>query len=104
MVQHGSANEAARLKALHQIDPLNTELTGYETSFSAHIAEAARAATRLVTIVLWSVSLILWSVAIGLAWRTYRKGAEATIRPDGERSPLPGLCRDCLGLVLGDRS
>ena len=79
LVQAGSANEPTRQRTLQTIDELNTRLTEFETSFSAHIAEAARAATKLVTIVLWSVSLVLWSFAVGLAWRTYRKGAAAEI-------------------------
>lgn len=79
LVHAGPVDEATRLSALHKIDALNTELTKFERSFSEHIAEAARAATKLVTVVLWSVSLVLWLVAVVLAWRTYRKGAVATI-------------------------
>jgi PAS domain S-box-containing protein len=79
LAQGGPVDEPTRLKALHRINELNTQLTEFETSFSAHIAEAARAATTLVTVVLWSVSLSLWSVAVGLAWRTYRKGTVAAI-------------------------
>jgi PAS domain S-box-containing protein len=79
VAQIGPVNEVARQEALHKLEALNTELTRFETSFSAHIAEAARAASKLVTVVLWSVSLILCSLAVALAWRTYRKGLVAEI-------------------------
>jgi PAS domain S-box-containing protein len=79
VAETASVDEPTRQRALHKIDELNTQLTRFETSFSTHIAEAARAATKLVTLVLWSVSLMLWSFAAGLAWRTYKKGTIAEI-------------------------
>jgi len=79
LAQAGSASEPTRQRTLRKIHELNAQLARFETDFSAHIAEAARAATKLVTVVLWSVSLVLWSAAVWLAWRTYREGSAAAI-------------------------
>ena len=79
LAQAKTGNQSEREALVGKIDELNTELTNFETSFSVHIADAARAATRLVALVLCSVSLLLWLFAVGLAWRTYRKGAAAEI-------------------------
>jgi PAS domain S-box-containing protein len=71
---------AVREQLIGEIDTLSTRLASFENSFAAHIASAARIAARLVIRTLCIASLLLWSLAIGLAWRTYRRGIVAEIR------------------------
>jgi PAS domain S-box-containing protein len=76
----GAISDAARDRAIRQVDGINARLIALENSFSGHIASTARIATRLVTATLLVASLLLWSFGVGLAWRTYRKGIAAEVR------------------------
>ncbi len=74
-------------RVMRDIDTSNRQLTELERQFAAHIATAARAATRLVTVVLCCVSLALWIFGVGLSWRAFRRGiiAEADLRQSEKR-------------------
>lgn len=74
-------------RVMREIDSSNRQLTELERHFAVHIAKAARAAKRLVTVVLCCVSLALWIFGVGLSWRAFRRGiiAEADLRQSEKR-------------------
>jgi PAS domain-containing protein len=85
--QAGAVTQTTREGLVSEIDVLNERLTDLENSFSAHIASAARTATKLVTLVLCLLSVLLWWIGVALAWRAYRRGivAELQLRDSEER-------------------
>ncbi len=44
------------------------------------MGEAARTATDMVVVGLGLSSLLLWSIGVAFAWRTFRRGIEATLQ------------------------
>ncbi|HEY1722594.1 MAG TPA: ATP-binding protein [Magnetospirillaceae bacterium] len=80
MIRGGTLTEAARETTLQQVDLIDDDLTQLEESFSNHMGEAARTATNLVVIGLGVSSILLWSIGVAFAWRTFRRGIEASSR------------------------
>jgi PAS domain S-box-containing protein len=74
-------------RVMHEIDATSRQLTALERNFAVHIANAARAAKTLVTVVLCCISLALWIFGVGLSWRAFRRGiiAEADLRQSEKR-------------------
>jgi PAS domain S-box-containing protein len=74
-------------RVMREIDASNGELTELERNFAVHVANAARAAKTLVTVVLCCISLALLICGVGLSWRTFRRGiiAEADLRQSEKR-------------------
>lgn len=81
--QSAAITATTRERLIGEIEALNRHLTALEDRFSGHIANAARIATRFVTLVLCLASLLLWLIGVALAWRTYRKGIAAEIHLRG---------------------
>jgi PAS domain S-box-containing protein len=89
---HASLREPALSQSDHdrimrEIDASRRQLTALERNFAVHIANAARAAKTLVTVVLCCISLALWIFGVGLSWRAFRRGiiAEADLRQSEKR-------------------
>jgi signal transduction histidine kinase len=85
--QGAALTPSARGQIIGKIDQLERQLAQFESNFTAHIADAARAATRLVTAVLGGVSLVLWGFGVSLSWKTYHRGiaAESDLKESEER-------------------
>jgi PAS domain S-box-containing protein len=78
--QQGGLTADAREAILHEVDDIDLGLTRLEESFSNHMGEATRTATNLVVVGLGLSSILLWGIGVTFAWRTFRRGINATVQ------------------------
>jgi PAS domain S-box-containing protein len=72
-VTDGSLDRVNRAAMLGEIDRIDEELTTRENAFSAHMGEAARAATMLVVVGLSATTVLLWLIGTSFASRLFRR-------------------------------
>ncbi len=72
LVKSGELDAAGRAQALERITELDRAITGRENTFSTHMGEAARTATRLVVIALCVCTILLWAIGTFFATRLFR--------------------------------
>ena len=65
----GTLDAASRARLLDAIDRLDDSLTPLENTFSTHMGEAARGASRLVILGLSATMIMLWAIGMALAAR-----------------------------------
>ncbi len=80
LTNSGGLTPSAREAILREVDTIDMGLTELEESFSKHMGEAARAAANLVAVGLGLSSLVLWTIGVTFAWRTFRRGIDATLQ------------------------
>ena len=68
-IRDGSLDADSRARLLDAIDRLDDGLTPLENTFSTHMGEAARAASRLVILGLSTTMILLWTIGMVLAAR-----------------------------------
>ena len=68
-IRDGSLDADSRARLLDAIDRLDDGLTPLEDTFSTHMGEAARAASRLVILGLSTTMILLWAIGMALAAR-----------------------------------
>ncbi|MEQ8498094.1 MAG: ATP-binding protein [Sneathiellaceae bacterium] len=73
LVDSGRIQDADRQHLLRRIDRIDDALTGLENRFSAHMGEAARAATSMVVLGLGVTTIILWAAGMAFAARLMRQ-------------------------------
>ncbi len=72
-ITEGSLDASHRVVLLAEIDQIDHRLTILENTFSTHMGEAARAATKLVVFGLGATTVLLWAVGIFFATRLFRQ-------------------------------
>jgi PAS domain S-box-containing protein len=76
----GSLTPDARATLLARVDALDAGLTQFESNFSRHMGEAARATRDMALPGLLLSTLLLWGIGLRLGWRTLRVGVVAERR------------------------
>ncbi|HWA90904.1 MAG TPA: HAMP domain-containing sensor histidine kinase [Rhizomicrobium sp.] len=72
-VVQGRLDDATRMRVLRRIEALDAAITDRENTFSTHMGEASRLATRLVVWGLGIVIALLWAMGIAFAVRLLRR-------------------------------
>ena len=70
---HGPLDHAARHAVLRRVDAMDRRLTARETTFSNHMGDASRMASRLVVASLCFLTIVLWAIGIFFATRLFRR-------------------------------
>jgi len=73
LADSGGIDAQSRGRVLGAIDRIDDRLTDLENTFSTHMGEAARAATRLVVIGLGVIMVLLWVAGMAFAARLFRQ-------------------------------
>ena len=84
----GTLDSATRDQLLAEIDQYDDRLTALEYTFSTHMGEAARTATRFIVIGVGSITILLWLIGMAFARRLLSKQVALAEREAAELASM----------------
>lgn len=99
----GTLDQATRDQLLSLVDQYDDRLTALENTFSTHMGEAARIATRFIVIGVGSITILLWGIGMVFARRLLVKQVALAEREAAELATLNAALTATSGIAEEER-